>query len=100
LSNRSPDDWLRLIRGAAADSGRVRLTRHARERMAERGVLMREVLTVLRCGTFDEEPAPAANPPGHWTARLSNREGLVVVVGLDPAGEPVVLHVITVMKGD
>jgi len=61
---------------------------------------MREVLTVLRCGTFDEEPAPAANPPGHWTARLSNREGLVVVVGLDPAGEPVVLHVITVMKGD
>lgn len=88
-----------MIRDAAADSGRVRLTRHARDRMAERGVVMREVLSVLRRGRFDEEPAPAVNPPGHWTARLSNREGLAVVVGVDPDDEPVVLNVVTVMKG-
>jgi len=68
--------------------------------MAERGVLMREVLTVLRTGTFNEEPAPAVNPPGHWTARLSNRDGLAVVVGLDPDGDPVVLNVVTVLTGD
>ena len=67
--------------------------------MGERGVTMREVLNVLRSGTFDEEPAPVANPPGQWTARLSAREGTAVVVGLDPHGEPVVLQVVTVMRG-
>lgn len=98
MSNRSLADWLRLIRGTAADSRRVRLTRHARERMAERDVPMRAVLNVLRCGTFDDEPAPVASPPGHWIARLSDREGHAVAVGLDPDDEPVELHVVTVMR--
>lgn len=82
----------------AAESARVRLTYPARERMAERDVTMREVLTVLRHGTLDEEPVPALNPPGRWTARMSNRAGLAVVVGLDPDDEPFVLNVVTVMK--
>lgn len=67
--------------------------------MGQRGVTMREVLNVLRGGTFDEEPAPVTNPPGQWTARLSAREGIAVVVGLDPHGEPIVLQVVTVMRG-
>lgn len=30
---------------------------------------------------------------------MRNREGLAVVVGVDPDDEPVVLNVVTVMKG-
>lgn len=92
-------DWLKLIHQAAEDSSRVRLTRHARDRMGTRRISMREVLTVLRQGVFEEPPAPAIKPAGHWTARLAGRSGIAVAVGLDPDGDPVVLDVITVMRG-
>lgn len=96
---RTDADWLELIREAASDSGRVRLTRHARERMQKRQISMREVLNVVRRGVFDEAPAPAINPAGHWNARLVDRSGIGVAIGLDPAGDPVVLDIITVMRG-
>ena len=98
VPQRSRNDWLRLIRAASADSGRVRLTRHARERMGERGVTLREVLNVVRRGLFDEPPSPALTPPGHWQARISDRSGVAVVIGFDPDGEPVILDVITVIR--
>jgi len=98
MPRRSSDAWLRLIRAAAADSGRVRLTRHARERMGERGVTLREVLNVVRRGLFDEPPSPALTLPGHWQARLSDRSGVAVVIGFDPSGDPIILDVITVMR--
>ncbi len=99
ISKRSDADWLRLIRSAAADSNHVRLTLHARRRMQQRRVSMREVLNVLRRGIFDEPPAPAVNPPGHWTARLADRGEIAVVVGFDPEDRPIVLNVITVTRG-
>ncbi len=99
MSRPSDADWLRLIRSAAADSAQVRLTAHARQRMHLRKVSLREVLNVLRRGNFDEAPAPSLKPPGHWTARLADRTGVAVVVGFDPEGHPVVLDVVTVMRG-
>lgn len=99
MADRSREDWLRLIRDAAADSRRVQLTKHARERMGERGVTFRQVLNVLRHGMIEEEPAPTINPPGYWSLRLTDRSGVAVVVGLDPDRGPVVLHVITTMWG-
>lgn len=66
--------------------------------MGQRGVLMREVLEVLRRGTFAEEPAPSLRAPSHWEAKLESRAGVQVVVSFDPEGEPVVLNVITVMR--
>lgn len=95
----SDADWLRLIQSAAADSAHVRLTVHARRRMHQRKVDMREVLNVLRRGAFEEAPAPSLKPPGHWTARLSDRSGVAVVIGFDPEGHPIVLDVVTVMRG-
>lgn len=99
MPRRSAADWLRLIRAAAADSGHVRLTAHARQRMQQRDVTLREVLNVLRRGSFEEPPAPSLKPPGHWTARLADRSGVAVVIGFDPEGNPVVLDVVTVMRG-
>lgn len=60
---------------------------------------MREVLSVVRRGVFDEAPVPSINPAGHWNARLVDRSGVGVAIGLDPAGDPVVLDIITVVKG-
>lgn len=105
MSSPSDADWLRLIQSAAADSAQVRLTAHARERMhlAQRmhlrKVSLREVLNVLWRGDFDEAPVPSLKPPGHWTARLADRTGVAVVVGFDPEGHPIVLDVVTVMRG-
>ncbi len=95
----SAADWLRLIRSASADSAHVRLTVHARRRMHQRKVTLREVLNVLRRGAFEEAPAPSLKPPGHWTARLADRTGVAVVIGFDPEGRPIVLDVVTVMRG-
>lgn len=94
----SDADWLRLIRSAAAISSRVRLTQHARRRMLQREVTIREVMDVLSKGRMDEPPAPTVNPPGHWTVRLVSRVGIVVVLGLDPMDADIMLHVITVMR--
>lgn len=99
MSGRSAADWLRLIQSAAVDSSRVRLTVHARQRMWQRKVTLREVLNVLRRGHFDEQPTPSLKPPGHWTARLADRSGVAVVIGFDPGGHPIVLDVVTVMRG-
>lgn len=98
MPKHSNADWLRLIRSAAAVTSHVRLTRHARQRMQQRKVTVREVLNVLQKGGFDEPPAPAASPPGHWTARLVDMAGIAVVVGFDPEDTPIVLDVITVMR--
>ena len=99
MSGRSVADWLRLIQSAAVDSSHVRLTVHARQRMRQRKVTLREVLNVLRRGHFDEQPTPSLKPPGHWTARLADRSGVAVVIGFDPGGHPIVLDVVTVMRG-
>lgn len=90
---------LRLVQETASSSQWVKLTRHGRERMGQRGISMREVLDTLRRGTFAEQPAPSLRAPDHWEAKLEGRTGVQVVVGFDPEAEPPVLHVISVMRG-
>lgn len=42
--------------------------------------------------------AVATEPPETGPARRSGREDIAVVVGLDVDGQPVVLHVVTVIR--
>ncbi|MFP4616451.1 MAG: DUF4258 domain-containing protein [Thiohalospira sp.] len=95
----SPEQLRKQIQEAAAHSERVRLTRHARERMEEREIMMREVLDVLRRGTFAEPPAPSLKAPGHLEARMEGSGQVQVVIGFAPDGDPIVLNVITAMRG-
>ena len=53
LSNKKAKEILKL---AADDNSRLRVTRHAQQRMAEREVSMRHVLAALRSGRFEEPP--------------------------------------------
>lgn len=91
-------EWLKLIREAAVDSGRVNITHHARQRMSERQVSLREVLNCLRTGTFSEPPVDSLKHPGHLECRICQRAGLCVVLGFDEQQRPLVLDVITVMR--
>lgn len=95
----TPEQFRKQIQEAAVHSDRVKLTRHASERMEERGIVMREVLDVLRRGTFAEPPAPSLKAPGHVEARMEGRQGVQVVIGFAPDGDPIVLNVITAMRG-
>lgn len=64
----TPAAMLRRIRDLAAIDANVRLTAHARSRMAERGILIRQVLAVLRMGVIAE--GPSLNIRGNWQCTL------------------------------
>lgn len=64
----TPDAMLRRIRELAAVDANVRFTGHARRRMAERGILIRQVMTALRMGVIVE--GPAQNMRGNWQCTL------------------------------
>lgn len=70
---------LRDIRGYAA-AGRVEYTRHARQRMGERGVVREDVECALRDATRCE-----SEPQERWRVYGVDRDGvdLVVVVVLE-----------------
>lgn len=59
---------LRLIRELAAVDANVKFTNHARRRMEERGILIRQVMNVLRMGVVVE--GPARNIRGNWQCTL------------------------------
>ena len=60
---------------------------------------MREVLDVLRRGIFAEPPAPSLKASGYLEAKLESRNGVQVVIGFAPDGDPIVLNIITAMRG-
>ena len=64
----TPVSLLRTVREVAKESGRIKLTRHARERMAQRGISFSQVLHCLRTGRIDE--GPAKNVHGDWAFRM------------------------------
>jgi hypothetical protein len=64
----TPAAMLRRIRDLAAEDGNVRFTVHARRRMAERGILIRQVMSALRLGVIAE--GPALNVRGNWQCTL------------------------------
>ena len=64
----TPVEMLRRIRELAAEDANVRFTKHAVVRMAQRKILIRQVLTVLRGGVIIE--GPALNIHGNWQCTL------------------------------
>jgi len=59
---------LQLIRQIAQNSANIYLTKHARERMQERGITRAQVEYCLRHGSIDE--AVHQNIRGHWQCRM------------------------------
>lgn len=64
-------NFLKRLRNVAADSARVKLTVHARERMRTRHITLPQVLDCLRRGRIDE-PA-ALTVLGDWKATLCHQ---------------------------
>ncbi len=64
----TPAAMQRRIRELAAVDANVRFTSHALRRMAERGILLRQVIAVLRAGIVDE--GPVLNIRGNWQCTL------------------------------
>ncbi len=80
---------LRLLREVAADSGRVVLLAHARQRMKQRQITLTQVLDVLRKGSL-AEPA-ALDLYGNWkvTVRgLSCGQSVTVAGAIEMDKEP------------
>ncbi len=62
---------LTLIRAVAkADDGRIRITTHAKQRMAERSVSIRQVFTVMACNSSRITEGPHQAPNGDWKCLL------------------------------
>lgn len=78
----------RRIRAAAEDSTNVVITEHAKERMQQRGIVVRDVLTVLRTGFVDSDPIPAR--AGEWKCKVTKKlamgartTGVVTVIAVN-----------------
>ena len=53
----------------AEETGRVSWSQHARERFEQRGITIRDALTVLRRGQISGEIEPGKNT-GEWKAKI------------------------------
>jgi hypothetical protein len=80
-----PDALIRRVRELAAETQNVKWSRHARDRMIERGISIRVALTVLRNGNLGDDISPGENE-GEWRAKVVRRvrgrreAGVVVIV--------------------
>ena len=87
-SFRATQAWAReRIRELAADTGKIRWSVHARERMVERGITDVDVLKVLRSGHIESDPVRSDQGDG-WKVKVvrahaSGREIVVVTLILD-----------------
>lgn len=79
------EQLLKTIRGAAADTKKVKWSEHALDRMDERGITTLDALRVLRTGDIDGSPE-AGRGAGEWKCKVTakikgNREvGVITVV--------------------
>ena len=64
-----PHHARKLIRELALDTSNVAWSKHAHERMLERGITDRVALDVLRTGDVKGEIEPGKNP-GEWKAKM------------------------------
>lgn len=97
--NLSPISALRIVRAIAADSSKVKLTRHARERMAQRDITLPQLLRCLRTGRIAE--GPARNARGDWAFRVEgiaagDRINVAAALSTDGNGNRII--VITVYR--
>jgi hypothetical protein len=64
----SAPDALKMIRGLAADSKKVLVVPHGKERTKERKITRRQVMACIRKGTITE--GPFLNKFGNWQVNL------------------------------
>lgn len=89
----------RLINERAKDTGKVRFTHHAEERMELRGIIAAEVYRILREGTVYVEPRK--NERNDWQAEIERRMPGgrdVAVITVIPHGDGLIIK--TVMWRD
>jgi hypothetical protein len=82
----------RIVRAAAAESGRVFFTVHAEQRMRERRITRRQVLACLERGAIHQGPAPDIK--GNWTLtmeRTAARERVRVVLAIAPPSDVIIV---------
>lgn len=89
----------RRIAGVAADSSKVVIVSHAKQRMRQRGVLLTQVLQVLQKGRVTDHAH--RNVHGNWQCTLEatiagDRIKVAAALQEDPNGDLVI--VITVMN--
>lgn len=65
----NPNDFANRIRALAADSRNIAWSNHARERMEQRGISIRQALTVLREGMVVGKIVPGQYP-GELKAKI------------------------------
>ncbi len=85
---------LKLIRDAAAESGRVYFTDHAEQRMRQRRITRPQVIECMLKGRLTEGPAPDLH--GNWTCRLERRvagDAIGVAVAIQREASLVVITV-------
>jgi len=97
VMNLSPDMARKMVKEIAADSSRVMLTTHAKQRMRLRKISMTQVLCCLTNGHVVEGPARDAS--GNWKFNMtviSAGEVITTTVALDNKGAGNYAVVITV----
>ena len=101
----SPADATEIIRNIAKGHGQVAFTRHASKRMQERGLIMGDVLYVLRNGFVHDDPVACEKTKGFFkyaiesTTPNSNSRTVRVIV-IPDASKGGALKVVTVMWKD
>ena len=77
---------------------------HARDRLAERSIILSDVLYILRNGFVYVDPVPAKKSRGYWRyqmeCRTPNSEGRVVRVVVIPNANAMTIKIVTVMWAD
>lgn len=80
-----PETIRDLVRKLAADTGNIKWSKHAQERMFERGISDKYVLDALRQGVL-KGAIEAGENPGEWKVKMTHRAkgrrevGVVVIV--------------------
>jgi hypothetical protein len=64
-----PDVFVTRLRELASDTGNIKWSQHARERMETRDIPMRVALVVIREGMIDGAIEPGSNP-GEWKGKV------------------------------
>jgi Domain of unknown function (DUF4258) len=59
---------LRMVRELAADTSRIVVIQHAKERQRKRGITRRQIELCLQKGSIIEGPFP--NPHGNWQVNM------------------------------
>ena len=98
-----PADATRRIRAKVTPALRLMLTRHAKDRLQERGLLVSDVLHVLRQGTVYETAEPAAQQ-GWFKYQMEgttpNSNGRSVRLVIIPSPTSATIKVVTIMWVD